>query len=116
MFINQRKIDDADVVQLISSMMTANVDPDRLPEGEIARVSVPAIGEFYSVAVLALGLIRDMHRQSEDDYDGVVWFERFECSRHGSLADALVEFIIENDPKIEEVRPVVIAWLDSNNL
>lgn len=116
MILSQRKVDNADKVQLITSMSVANVNPTRMPEGEIARVSVPETGEFFNVAEIALGLIAEMHRQSEDDWDGVVWFEMFEASASESLADALVEFIIDHDPKIEEVRPVVIAWLDSNNL
>lgn len=116
MILNQRKVDNADKVQLIAAMMVANGNPTRMPEGEIARVSVPEIGEFFNVVEIALGLIAEMHRQSEDDWDGVVWFELFEDNTHRSLADALVEFIIDHDPKIDEVRPVVIDWLNSNTL
>lgn len=111
MILNQRNVDNVDKVQLIAAMMAANIAEDRLPEGEIARVDGATTGEFFNVVWLALKLIADMHRQSPDDWDGVVWFELLEDSRRGSLADRLVEFIIDNDPKLDEVRPVVIEWL-----
>lgn len=116
MILTQRKVDNADKVQLVTSMMAANVNPDRLPEGEIMRVPVPEFGEFGYLAEVALELVAAMHRQSEEDFDGVVWFERFENSGRGSLADLLVEFCIDYDAAPDEVRPVIIAWLYSNNL
>ena len=116
MILNPRTIDNVDKVQLIAAMMTANTAEDRLPEGEIARVTGSETGEFYNTAFLALKVVADMHRQSEDDFDGVVWFERFENFSRDSLADRLVEFIIDNDPKYEEIRPVVIAWLQDEGL
>lgn len=116
MILTQRKVDNVDKVQLITSMMAANYAEDRMPEGELARVSVPEFGEFAPLAEIALVLIAQMHRQSEDDWDGVVWFERFENNGRDSLADRLVEFIVENDPTEEEIREVVIAWLKAEGL
>lgn len=80
MILTQRKVDAVDKVQLITSMMAANIAEDRLPEGELARVPVPQFGEFGYLAEVALELVAELHRQSEDDWDGVVWFERFEHS------------------------------------
>jgi hypothetical protein len=116
MILTQRKIDNVDVVTLIGAMLAANVAEDRLPEGEIARISAPETGAFYPVTTAALRLIAEMHRQSEDDWDGVVWMERFENTNRGSLADTLVEFLIDHDPKVEEVRPVIVAWLQDRSL
>ena len=116
MILSQRSVDAVDKVQLVTSMMAANVNPDRLPEGEIMRVTVPEFGEFGYLAEVALELVAAMHRQSEEDFDGVVWFERLEDGSRGSLADRLVEFCMDYEVAAEQVRPVVIEWLNSRNL
>lgn len=116
MILNQHGVDNVDKVQLITAMMAANVAEDRLPEGEIARISGHDTGDFGVIADTALGLIAVMHRQSADDFDGVVWFERFENSERGSLADVLVEFLVDFAIAEDDVRESVVEWLADRHL
>lgn len=116
MILDQFNVDNIDKVQLITSMMAANVAPDRLPEGEIYRVPLPEFGEFGYLAEVALELVADMHRQSEDNWDGVVWFERFENTSRDSLADRLVEFCMDYEVDRDALRSTVIAWLKAEGL
>lgn len=116
MILNQRRADNVDKVHLITAMMAANEAEDLVPDGELYRLQPPEQGEFFVIAQLALKVIAGLHRQNEDDWDGVVWMELFEASGSGSLADRLVEFSIENDPTYEEIRPVINRWLELNGL
>ncbi|AUM59676.1 hypothetical protein HOS55_gp074 [Pseudomonas phage PMBT3] len=116
MILDQRQADDHDKVCLISAMMVSNELEDRMKEGEISRVVVSGLGEFYTIAELALGFIAVMHRQLPDDWDGVVWYERFIDASEGSLADRLVDYLVSWDLVEEDVRQLVIAWLRDSDL
>lgn len=116
MILEQHKVDNVDKVCLISAMTVSNMLPSRVPEGEISRVPVSELGEFYIVAGLSLAFIAMMHRQPIDDWDGVAWFERLSDAGEGSLADRLVEYLIDWSLKEEDVKQIVIGWLKDSDL
>lgn len=116
MIFNQRKRDKADMVHLISAMVVSNELPGRVPPGEISRVSVGESGQIFSAAKKALDFIAKMHRQDWDDWDGVVWYERFTDASQGSLADRLVDMLVSEHPTKISVLPVVIDWLKESDL
>lgn len=116
MILDQRKADNHDKVCLIAAMMVSNELEDRVAEGEISRVPVSDLGEFYTIAEMALGFIAVMHRQLPDDWDGVVWYERFIAAEEGSLADRLVEYLSAWDLKEDDVQQIVIRWLEVSDL
>ena len=116
MIFNQRKRDKADMVHLIAAMLISNELESRMPEGEISRVSVGESGQIFSAAKKALGFIAKMHRQDWDDWDGVVWYERFTDASEGSLADRLITMLVAEHPTKVSVLPVVIDWLKESDL
>lgn len=116
MILDQRKADNHDKVCLIAAMMVSNELEDRMAEGEISRVPVSNLGEFYTIAEMALGFIAVMHRQLPDDWDGVVWYERFIAAEEGSLADRLVDYLMAWDLKEDDVQQIVIRWLEVSDL
>lgn len=116
MILDQRKVDNHDRVCLIAAMMVTNELEDRMTEGEISRVVVSGLGEFYTIAEMALGFIAKMHRQLPDDWDGVVWYERFIAADEGSLADRLVDYLVAWDLKEDDVQQIVIRWLEVSDL
>lgn len=108
------RIDDADRVYLMGAMCIANEREDALPEGEIGRVGITEVGRFFAVAQHALACIEKLHREDEDDWDGVVWYELLCSAEADSLADRLVYLIYrsgEDVPSQKEVRSTVIGWL-----
>lgn len=116
MILDQFKSDNHDKVTLIGAMCVSNELDGRVPEGEISRVKVGNVGDFYPAAMYALKLIAKMHRQDPADWDGVVWYERFADASEGSLADRLVDMLVSSDPTKEEVRSIVIDWLKESDL
>lgn len=111
MILSQFEVDNADRVCLVAAMMVSNELEGRVPEGEVSRVSVPELGDFGLVTDLATDFIAKMHRESPDDWDGVVWYELFCQAGEGSLADRLVEYLIDWDVKPEDIRQIVVSWL-----
>lgn len=119
MIENQNKVDDADRVYLIGAMCLANERENAVPGGEIARVGVIEVGRFFGAAQSALTYVECLHRQHEDDWDGVVWLEHLSDASAGSLADRLVALVVEEDertPTSDQVRAVVIGWLSDSGL
>ncbi|QBJ04502.1 hypothetical protein HOV23_gp071 [Pseudomonas phage Lana] len=116
MIHNQCKVDDIDKVILITALSACNEMEDRLPEGEVFRVDVGEIGLFYPAAMKALEFVAQMHRQAPDDFDGAAWLDRLESTARGSLADMLVEILLEYPCSEEVIREVVIVWLKESGL
>ena len=116
MILDQNKPDDSDKVCLIGAMMVANDLASRLPEGEVSRIQVAEVGDFYTAALRALNAVAILHRESPDEFDGVVWYERLVDASEGSLADRLVEMLISDLPTKEAVRKVVVGWLTDSGL
>lgn len=111
MIFNQRKRDKSDMVQLIAAMMVNNNLEELVPEGEISRIIVGESGEMFTAAKRALNMIAKMHRETPDDWDGVVWYELLSDASKGSLADLLVGMLVAEHPTKQCVYPVVIDWL-----
>lgn len=118
MIENQNKVDDADRVYLIGAMCLANERENAIPEGEIARVGVTEVGRFFGAAQFALTYVECLHRQHEDDWDGVAWYEHLCDASAGTLADRLVGLVqrLDEAPTSDEVRVVVIEWLNAAGL
>jgi hypothetical protein len=116
MINNQFKSDKADRVGLIAAMMISNELEDRMPEGEISRLPPSDHGEIFTAACKALKFVAKMHREHPTQWDGVVWFELFSKPEKGSLADRLVEMLVSDMPTNENVRLVVIDWLEAVGL
>jgi len=111
MILNEREVDKADLVCLTAAMVVCNEKPDLVPEGDVMRVPVPELGDFGLAAELALEYIVTMHRESPDDWDGLVWYELLSLADKDSLADRLVEHLTTWDLKAEDIRQIVVVWL-----
>jgi hypothetical protein len=109
-------VDKIDVVCLVAALMKANELEERLPEGEVYRVQVGEWGDFYLAAKKTLKLVKQLHREHPGDWDGVVWFELLNDASRGSLADLVVEMMIDTDVTKEDLRLVVIDWLKTIQL
>ena len=118
MIENQNKVDDTDRVYLIGAMCLANEREDAIPEGEIARVGVVEVGQFFATAQSALEHVATFHREPPEEWDGVVWYELICSAEEGSLADRLVALIqhLDRAPTPPEVREEVMLWLTSYGL
>lgn len=110
------KVDDIDQVCLITALMQSNELESRLPEGEIYRVGVAELGEFLSASHIALNWVVTQTTEDPENWDGVVWFERLSDPSEGSLADRLVELLIDHEADEDNVLAVVIDWLRAEGL
>lgn len=117
MIKSPKQMDNADLVWLIAAMVAANDREGSAPEGEVFRVDVPDHGKFFNLAVRALEFVVKMHRQHLDDWDGVVWFERFNDADEGSLADLLVDLVAAGQEENEDaLKVVVVEWMTESGL
>ena len=107
------QIDDADRVWLMGAMCTANELEGSVPEGEVSRLGAVEVGWFFGAAQFALDHVLAYHRQTPENWDGVVWYEMLNDASPGSLADRLVALVqrLDRAPTSREVCAEVMLWL-----
>jgi hypothetical protein len=108
--IDQRTLDQEDVAVLFYAMcLYGNANEETTDTSLVCK----GFAEMMNRASLAAGMIAHLHADEGDDWDGVVWFERFEDQSADSLAGML--FMLEEGTD-GDVESVVTQWLADRGL